>query len=102
MSVIDHDAKVRDKNELNQVVEIIKDHDSLNFWEANLRNAKKQNFKSVRPPTSEREHRNLLEMQKTTKFNQMGNASAKRWSNYRQVSSTKVTKVPDSVTNVRS
>ena len=50
---MDHGAKVREKNELNQVVEMIKDHGSLNFWEANLRNATKQNNPKKRPPRTE-------------------------------------------------
>ena len=38
VSVADHDAKHREKNEMNDVVELIKDHGGPNFWEANLRN----------------------------------------------------------------
>ena len=42
VSVADHDAKYREKNEINDVVELIKDHAGQNFWEANLRNPTKQ------------------------------------------------------------
>ena len=42
--------KFREKKEINQVVELIKDHSHTSFWHANLRNHTKANDRNSAAP----------------------------------------------------
>ena len=55
VSVMNHGGKVREKQELAQMVDIVTNHASEAFWEANLRTTTSvNNRKSLPPRTAER------------------------------------------------
>ena len=69
---MNHKEKVREKTEMGEIVEIIKDHEGANFWEANLRNKFKTNDRNSQPPKNSKDYSNLMNMEKNKKFTQIG------------------------------
>ena len=47
---MNHAEKVREKNEMAQIVDIVHDHGTEKFWEANLRRKSVQIDRQSQPP----------------------------------------------------
>ena len=74
---MNHADKVREKNEINQMIEILKDHSSSNFWQASLRKTtevdKRRSLKSRESKLLE----SLMNMEKNTMHLQVGSRNDK-------------------------
>lgn len=81
------------------MVNVIKDHKSTHFWEANLRKQIPGNASRVRPMTTSKQLVNLMGVEKTTRHTKMGNILR---NDKRQIFSTDVTKVPANIELVRT
>ena len=97
VSVLEHSQKLRSKKELNDIVDLLQDHSSANFWESGLRKNIKANDRKEEPPKTVKQIDNLFSMQQNTKFTKLGHRN-----DLRQIHSTEVTKVPQSVNFIRS
>ena len=105
---MNHGHKTREKLELQQMIDIVQDQHTGNFWEANLRNSSKLNqiqsrgqsaaLGEGRCKTYEKEYTDLMNMEKTVCHRQKGRGP----DNAHNVTSTEVTKVPAAVTIVRT
>ena len=59
---MEHAQKMRSKKELNDIVTLLQDHSSANFWESGLRKEIKANDRQEEPPKSANQIDNLFSM----------------------------------------
>ena len=69
---MNHAEKVREKNEMAQIVDIVHDHGTEKFWEANLRRKSVQIDRQSQPPQEDKKYAKLMSMEKNQSFCRLG------------------------------